>query len=103
MRVNRAIILAQAGQVLGDTGSVTWAKVQTALASLVQNILVLAGLAATGAIVYYGVLMATAGSNTDRYSRARKGLIYAAIGTIIIFGVYTIIATVRGAVNSIGH
>ena len=103
MWVNKNILLAAAAPVLGSTGTVTWATVQTAIASLVQNILLLASLAATGAVVYYGVLMAMARDNATQFSNARKGLLYSALGALIIFGVYTIMATVRGAVNSIGH
>ena len=96
-------MLAQSSPVLGSTGPVTWAKVMNVVYYLLQNILFLAGLAVVGAVVYYGVLMATASGSSDQFTKGRKGLIYSVVGALIIFGVYTIIATIRGAVNSIGH
>ena len=103
MRVNRNILLAATTPVLGSTGVVTWDKVKYAMYYLLQNILVVAGLAATGAVIYYGVMMATARDNATQFNSARKGVLYAALGALIIFGVYTILSTVRGAVNSIGQ
>ncbi|HUO75605.1 MAG TPA: hypothetical protein VMU12_01655 [Candidatus Paceibacterota bacterium] len=101
MRANRDILLAAAGPVLGSTGGITWAKVMSSVYYLLQNILLIAGLAATGAVVYYGFLMATSRDNATQFAGARKGLLYAMLGAIIIFGVYTILATVRGAVGSV--
>ncbi len=103
MRGNRAIILAQSGTVLGNTGSVTWDKVMAAVYNVLQTVLFLAGMAVVVAFVVYGIMMATAGENVDRYKKSRTGLIYSGVGALIIFGVYTILATVRGAAGSIGH
>lgn len=103
MRANRELLFATATPVLGSTGGITWNKVIYAVYYLLQNILFVAGLAAVGAIVYYGVLMATARDNAGQFDSARKGVLWAMLGALTIFGVYTILATVRGAVGSIGQ
>ncbi len=69
---------------------------------LLQAVLQIADLAAVAAVVYYGIRMAIARGDATKFNDARKGLIYTIIGALIIFGVYTILATVRGAVGSIG-
>ncbi len=102
MRVNNAIILAQAGQVLGTTGSVTWEKVMNSVYYVLQFILGTAGSLVVLAFVIYGIMMATSRDNVDRYKKARTGLIYSGVGALIIFGVYTILATVRGVAGSLG-
>lgn len=101
MRANRRVLYVAASPVLGSTGGITWDRVMYVIYNLLQNILFVAGLAAVGAIVYYGVLMATARDNADRFNGARKGVLWSMLGALIIFGVYTILATVRGAVGSV--
>lgn len=38
--------------------------------------------------------MLTAGGNPEAFNEAKRGLLYAILGMIVIFGTYTIIATV---------
>jgi hypothetical protein len=38
-----------------------------------------------------------------KFAAAKKGLLLAIVGSLVIFGVYTIIQTVRGGVQSIGN
>ncbi len=100
----KGFIVAQASPVLGNTGSVTWDSVKTAIYNLLQTILIIAELFAVAAIVYYGFRIATGGGKSGEKSlSAQRGLWYAIIGALIIFGVYTILATVKGAATSIGH
>ena len=54
------------------------------------------------AILFYGIQMIMSGSSSDRFSKARTGLLYAVIGTLVIFATYTIIASVANAVNPSG-
>lgn len=63
----------------------------------------LAGFVAAGFIIYYGVRMGLARDNATEFASAKSGLIKAALGLMVIAGVWTIIATVRGAVGSIGN
>jgi uncharacterized membrane protein YuzA (DUF378 family) len=93
-----------AQEVLGDTGGQwTYENFRGVVKNLVNFILQIASFAATGAVVYFGFRMVIAGSDATAYADARKGLNWSLVGAFVIFGVYTIIATVRGAVDSIGR
>ena len=80
----------------------TYEGLMNTVYSLLATILQMADLAAVAAIVWFGVRMALSRGDPAKFNEAKKGLIYACIGAVIIFGVYTILATVRGAVGSIG-
>jgi hypothetical protein len=67
---------------------------------VLATILRIAGLAAVVAVVFYGAKMAFAGGDAAKFSEAKKSLLYALLGAVVIFGIYTILATVRGAVDS---
>jgi hypothetical protein len=103
--VNRYVLAAAAtGQSLGDTGSdFTYAKLLDALWYLVQLVLQLGELATIGAVVWYGLRMAFSRDDAAAYSAAKGSLVKVFIGGLLIFGAYTIIATVRGTVQSIGQ
>lgn len=88
---------------MGETGGITYDGVVASLNYVVSNVLLLGGFVAVGAMVYYGLRMAMARDNVSQFSEARGMLIKACLGALIIFGVYTIIATVRGAAQSIGQ
>jgi hypothetical protein len=97
--------VAEAGtpQPLGNTGGgFTYDKLIKVANNLVQFILRVAGFVVVGVIVYYGIRMVIAGNDAAKYAAARKGLNWALIGALVIFGVYTIIATIQGAVESLG-
>lgn len=88
---------------LGNTGGgFTYDKLIEVANRLVLFILRVAGFAVVGVVVYYGVRMVMAGNDSAAYAAARKGLNWALIGALVIFGVYTIIATIQGAVESLG-
>ena len=94
---------ALAGEVLGDTGSdFTYDKLVRIATGLVEVLLELAGFAAVIMITYYGVRMVLSRGEPGKFSEAKKGLLLAMLGAAIIFGVWTIIATVREGVRSIG-
>ena len=97
------VAMAATPEPLGNTGDgFTYDKLIEVANRLVQFILRVAGFAVVGVIVYYGVRMVIAGNDAAKYAEARKGLNYALIGALVIFGVYTIIATIQGAVESLG-
>ena len=102
MRANKLPMLAAAAP-LGDTGGITYDRVVASLNYLVMNALLLGGLVAVAAIVYYGFRMTMSKGDPTAFGTARGHLIQAGIGAAIIFGVYTIIATVQGAAQSIGQ
>lgn len=104
-RSNRpAIALAAAAgnNVLGTTGTFTYAHLVNVIVALVLILVQIGGILGVGAIIWYGMMMALAGGDVAKFAAARKNLLYAFLGLLIILGVYTIIATVRGAVDSIG-
>lgn len=88
---------------MDDTGGLTYDGVVKSLNYVVTNVLLLAGFIIVGAIVYYGLRMSMARDKPEKFNEAKGMLIKAAIGAAIIFGVYTIIATVQGAAQTIGQ
>lgn len=52
-----------------------------------------------GAIIIYGIMMMWAGENATAFSDARKSLMWAMVGVIVVLGTYTIIATVADFVD----
>ena len=73
----------------GDLGSNITVLINYALGFL--------GLIAVVFLVYAGVLMVTAGGNEEQTTKARKVIMYAVIGIVIILLSYTIVAAVTGA------
>lgn len=55
------------------------------------------------AIIFYGLQFMTAQGNPDRYKKAKDGFFKALLGTLIILGTYTIIATIANAINPGGN
>lgn len=102
MRANRIPILA-AAVPLGDTGGITYDKVVASLNYLVTNALLVGGFIAVGAIVYYGFRMTMSKGDPGAFTTARDHLVQACIGAAIIFGVYTIIASLYAFTHSIGQ
>lgn len=94
--------IAIAAPTSTSTG-MTYQKMLDILDDIVVFVLRMAGFAAIGVIVYFGVRMLLAGGDQTKYAEARKGFNWALVGTLVIFGVYTIIATIRGAVESVGR
>jgi len=103
MRVNKSQLLASGAVPLGNTGGVTYDKVVASLNYVVENVLLIAGFITVAAIIYYGVRMALSKGDPAEFGKQKDYLIKACIGAVIIFGVYTIIATVQGAAQSIGQ
>ena len=88
---------------MGNTGGLSYDGVVASLNYVVSNALLLAGFITVGAIVYYGFRMTMSKGDPTKFNEAKGWLIKACIGAAIIFGVYTIIATVQGAAQSIGQ
>lgn len=59
--------------------------------TVLDIVLLLAGILAVFYLVYSGILYITAGGNADRVKQARSGIINAVIGIIIIVAAYFII------------
>ncbi len=88
--------------VPSPTSGTTYERVLEILDNLVGFILRMSGVAAVIVTIYYGVRMVMAGGDEAAYAKARQGFTWALIGSLVIFGVYTIIATIQGATQSLG-
>ena len=51
-------------------------------------------------LIYYGLRMILSRGDPTKFNDAKKGLFYAILGIIVIFGTYTIIATVANALGA---
>lgn len=67
------------------------------LATIINYFLGLLGLIAVGFLIYAGVLMVTAGGNDEQVTKARKIIMYAVIGIVIILLSYTIVTFVTSS------
>ena len=88
--------------VPSPSSGMTYERVIEIVDRVVGFILQMSGIAATVVTIYYGIRMVMAGGDEAAYANARKGFTWALIGSLVIFGVYTIIATVQNAANSLG-
>ena len=57
------------------------------------------GLVAVGFLIYAGILMVTAGGNDEQVTKARKVIMYAVVGIVIILLSYTIVTFVTSALG----
>jgi type IV secretory pathway VirB2 component (pilin) len=80
----------------------TYEGLMDAVWNLVDFLMRIAGLAVVVAIVWFGLRMAMARGEAAKYEDAKKGLKWAIIGAVTIFGVWTIIATIHSFVGALG-
>ena len=67
--------------------------------TIINYFLGLLGLIAVGFLIYAGILMVTAGGNDEQVTKARKVIMYAVIGIVIILLSYTIVTFVSSALG----
>lgn len=67
------------------------------IATMINYFLGILGLIAVGFLIYAGVLMVTAGGVEEQVTKARKIIMYAVIGIVIILLSYTIVTFVTSA------
>jgi hypothetical protein len=73
------------------------------VASVIEDLLIVAALVVVGFIVYAGLKMATAGEDSGAFGKAKETLINAIIGAVVIFGVGIIVRTIANfATNPTG-
>lgn len=103
MQVNSRQTIALAVTTAGNpTGTWTYARLLSTMYYLLGVILQLAELGVVAALVWYGLQMVLSRGDAARFTSAKNGVMLAIVGGIIIFGVYTILATVKGAVIGLG-
>lgn len=81
----------------------TYQRLVTVASELVKIALRVLGFIGVILIVWFGLRMVTSRGDATKFGDARKGLLYAMGGLAVVFGVYTIIATVQKAVQSVGN
>lgn len=69
------------------------------ITTILNYFLGLLGLVAVGFLIYSGILMVTAGGNDEAITKAKKLIIYAVIGIVIILLSYTIVTFVTSALG----
>ncbi len=69
------------------------------ITTIINYFLGLLGLIAVAMLIYAGVLMVTAGGNEEQVGKARKIIMYAVIGIVIILLSYTIVSFVSTALG----
>ena len=69
------------------------------ITTIINYFLGLLGLIAVAFLIYAGVLMVTAGGNEEQVAKARKIIMYAVIGIVIILLSYTIVTFVATALG----
>jgi len=60
---------------------------------VVNVILIIAGIVVVGIVVWSGIMMATAGANSEQFKSGKGRLINAVWGALVIFGVGVIVRT----------
>ena len=69
------------------------------ISTVINYFLGLLGLIAVGFLIYAGVLMVTAGGKEEQVTKARKIIMYAIIGIVIVLLSYTIVSFVTSALG----
>lgn len=69
------------------------------ITTVINSFLGLLGLAAVAFLIYAGILMVTAGGAEEQITKARKIIMYAVIGIVIILLSYTIVTFVTSALT----
>lgn len=88
-------ILAGVAATTTAGGGFTYDKLVGMLESLVTNVLGLGLTVATAVVVYYGFQMAFSRGDAATFTKAKEHLMTAALGAVLLFGVYTVIATIQ--------
>lgn len=104
MRGSKNILLAGiATPTPVASGAFTYAKLKTTALALAKTFTELVGLALLMGVVFYGLRMILARGDEAAFRTAKTGLTNAMIGTLIVYGAHTIIATLYNAVHSVGR
>ena len=65
-------------------------KVQTFIQSVIQVLVTLAGLVSAGFFVWGGIGYITSSGDPEKLDRAKKTIVYSAIGLVIVLGAFVI-------------
>lgn len=80
--------LSIASPVFAASADVT--KIETFIKSVIQVLVVLAGLISAGFFVYGGIGYITSSGNPESLDRSKKTIFYSAIGLVIVLGAFVL-------------
>lgn len=83
-----ASFLSIASPVFAASADVT--KIKTFIKSVIQVLVVLAGLISAGFFVYGGIGYITSSGNPESLDRSKKTIFYSAIGLVIVLGAFVL-------------
>jgi lysylphosphatidylglycerol synthetase-like protein (DUF2156 family) len=83
-----ASFLSLASPVFAASADVT--KIETFIKSVIQVLVVLAGLISAGFFVYGGIGYITSSGNPESLDRSKKTIFYSAIGLVIVLGAFVL-------------
>jgi len=87
------------GATPSSISAVSQSNLGTAVQTIINYALGFLGLVAVAFIIYGGVLLVTSGGNDEAMGKAKKILMYAVIGIVIIMLSYTIVTFVTSALG----
>jgi len=73
--------------------AITLSDIVRLISDVVNYILIVAGIIVVGVVVWSGIMMATAGADSDQFKKGKGRLINAVWGALVIFGVGVIVRT----------
>ena len=74
--------------VFADSADVT--KIQTFIQNIIQIMVTLAGMLATGFFVWGGVGYITSSGNPEHLDRSKKTILYSAVGLAVVLGAFVL-------------
>jgi len=80
--------LINASTVYAQSADVT--KVQTFIHSIIQILVTLAGLVATGFLIWGGIGYITSSGNPESLDRSKKTILYSVIGLVIVLAAFVL-------------
>jgi len=83
----------------GNIGATAKGSLGSNITTIINYFLGLLGLIAVGFLIYAGVLMVTAGGKEEQVTKAKKIIMYAVGGIVIILLSYTIVTFVASALG----
>ncbi|HBK33504.1 TPA: hypothetical protein DEP34_04375 [Candidatus Uhrbacteria bacterium] len=87
-----------AGALVSPFGGTT--DVPTIVGYIIRAILGLSGVLALAMFIYGGILWLTSGGTPSKVTKGRDTLVWAALGLVVLFTAYTLVATVVSLIGT---
>ena len=96
--VSVLLVLASVTPVLADSADLS--KVENFITNVIQILVTIAGLLAAGFFVWGGINYITSSGNPEHLDRAKRTLLYSAIGLAITVGAFVLTNVVTQVANT---